>query len=89
VDGSRFKAVNTRAKNYTPGAIRRRMEQMDAGISRYLATLDTADRQKDPGSCATGCSVERASGGLRGQMRQLQAIIKKSPEYLQALVHAI
>src|SRR5215470_7973876 len=47
VDGSRFKAVNTRDKNYTPGAIRLRTEQVDASIARYLAMLDTADRQED------------------------------------------
>src|ERR1700681_3808125 len=47
VDGSRFKAVNTRDKNYTPGAIRLRMEQVEASIARYLGMLDTADRQED------------------------------------------
>jgi hypothetical protein len=44
VDGSSFKAVNTRDKNYTPGAIRLRMKHVDASIARYLAMLDTADR---------------------------------------------
>src|SRR5215475_14439620 len=47
LDGSRFRAVNTRDKNYTPGAIRLRMEQVDASIARYLGMLDTADRQED------------------------------------------
>ena len=47
VDGSRFKAVNTRDRNFTPGAIRRRMEQVEASIARYLSMLDTADRQED------------------------------------------
>jgi hypothetical protein len=47
VGGSRFKAVNTRDKNYTPGAIRLRMEQVDASIARYLGMLDTTDRQED------------------------------------------
>jgi transposase len=47
VDGSRFKAVNTRYKNYTPGAIRLRMEQVDASIARYLGMLDTANGQED------------------------------------------
>ena len=46
IDGSRFKAVNTRDKNYTHGAIRRRMEQVEASIARYLSALDTADRQE-------------------------------------------
>lgn len=44
VDGSRMKAVNTRDRNFTPGAIRRRMEQVDAGIERYLDKLETAKR---------------------------------------------
>src|SRR6266853_2497090 len=47
VDGSRFRAVNTRDKNYTPGAIHLRVEQVDASIARYLGMLDTADRQED------------------------------------------
>jgi transposase len=34
IDGSRFKAVNTRDKNYTHGAIERRMEQVEASIDR-------------------------------------------------------
>src|SRR5262247_808618 len=46
IDGSRFKAVNTRDKNYTHGAIQRRMEQVEASITRYLSALDTADRQE-------------------------------------------
>src|SRR6267142_808078 len=40
IDGSRFKAVNTRDKNYTHGAIERRMEQVEASIARYLSALD-------------------------------------------------
>jgi len=36
VDGSRFKAVNTRDKKYTPAAVRRRIEQAEASIERYL-----------------------------------------------------
>ncbi len=45
VDGSRLRAVNARDRNFTPVTIRRRMEQVDASIQRYLGMLDTADRQ--------------------------------------------
>ena len=45
--GSRFKAVNTRDQNYTPGAIRLRIEQVDASVARYLGMLDTANHQED------------------------------------------
>ena len=74
VDGSRFKAVNTRDKNYTPGAIRLRMEQVDASIARYLGMLDTADRQEDQ---VAGMRVNRLSDrleALRRRMRELQAM---------------
>ena len=74
VDGSRFKAVNTRDKNYTPGAIRLRMEQVDASIARYLRMLDTADRQEDRvAELRIGRLTERLEA-LRRQMRQLQAM---------------
>jgi len=74
VDGSRFKAVNTRDKNYTPGAIRLRMDQVDASIARYLKMLDTADRQDDPiAEMRVGRLSDRLEA-LRGQMRQLQAM---------------
>jgi transposase len=74
VDGSRFKAVNTRDKNYTPGAIRLRMEQTDASIARYLGMLDTADRQEDQvAEMRIGRLTERLEA-LRRQMRELQAM---------------
>jgi transposase len=74
VDGSRFKAVNTRDKNFTPGAIRLRREQVDASIARYLEMLDTADRQE---SEVAEMRVDRLNDrleALRRQMRQLQVM---------------
>lgn len=74
LDGSRFPAVNTRDKNYTPGAIRLRMEQVDASIPRYLSMLDTADRQEDEvAELRIGRLTERLRA-LRRQMRKLQAM---------------
>ena len=40
IDGSKFKAVNNRDKNFTPPKIQRRMEQIEESIARYLADLD-------------------------------------------------
>src|SRR6202051_2553231 len=45
IDGSKFKAVNNRDKNYTVAKVAKRMEQVDASIARYLAALDRADRE--------------------------------------------
>src|SRR5215213_721420 len=44
LDGSKFKAVNTRDKNFTVVKVAKRIEQVEASITRYLAALDRADR---------------------------------------------
>jgi transposase len=46
IDGSRFKAVNSRDRSFSRGSIKRRMEQVEASIERYLSALETADRQE-------------------------------------------
>src|SRR5215213_1597162 len=46
IDGSRFKGVNNRDRNFTSAKMQRRMQQIEESIERYLAQLDTADRQE-------------------------------------------
>jgi transposase len=43
IDGSKFKAVNTRDKNFTRGKVKRRMDQIEESIDRYLHQLDSSD----------------------------------------------
>ncbi len=74
LDGSRFKASNTRDKNFTPGAIQRRIEQVEAGIARYLAALDTADRQEDEVAQIRTTRLAERLDALRARMRALQAM---------------
>ena len=45
IDGSKFKAVNSRDRNFTQTKVAKRLEQLEASIERYLAELETADRQ--------------------------------------------
>ena len=45
IDGSKFKAVNNRDKNFTRGKVERRRAQLEESVARYLSQLDTADRQ--------------------------------------------
>src|SRR5436305_2165190 len=45
IDGSKFKAVNNRDKNYTLAKLTGRMEQVNASISHYLRALDRPDRE--------------------------------------------
>jgi transposase len=74
LDGSRFRASNTRDKNFTPGAIQRRIEQVEAGIARYLAALDTADRQEDEVAQMRTTRIAERLDALRARMRELQAM---------------
>ena len=72
IDGSRFKAVNTRDKNYTHGAIERRMEQVEASIARYLSALDTADRQEGEVAEAKSARLKDKLARLKQQMQHLR-----------------
>ena len=46
IDGSKFKAVNRRDKNFTRAKMKRRMEQIAASIDRYLSQLDSAEKRR-------------------------------------------
>ena len=47
VDGSKFKAVNSRDNNYTEGKLKARILQTEKRVGRYLEELDQADQQGD------------------------------------------
>ena len=46
IDGSKFKAVNNRDKNFTVAKVERRRKQLEESVARYLSQLDTADLQE-------------------------------------------
>ena len=75
IDGSKFKAVNSRDRNATPGKIERRRKEIEKSVSRYLRQLDTADRQ-EPSNART-MKKQRLSDRLamlKEKMTELDAI---------------
>ena len=75
IDGSKFKAVNNRDKNFTRAKMERRMAQIEESVARYLQQLDTADRQEP--SEALKAKVGRLKDKiekLREDMKRLRAI---------------
>jgi transposase len=46
IDGSKFKAVNNRDRNFTAAKMKRRMAQIEKSVARYLHQLDSTDRQE-------------------------------------------
>ena len=59
IDGSKFKAVNNRDKNFTRAKTERRMAQIEESVARYLEQLDTADRQEPSEALQTSLSCRR------------------------------
>lgn len=74
IDGSKFKAVNNRDRNFTKAKMARRLAQIEESITRYLHQLDSADRQEP--TTAIASRVERLTekiGKLREEMQRLRA----------------
>jgi transposase len=84
VDGSKFKAVNNRDKNFTQHKLEQRMKQIDESIERYLIALDTADRTQPIEAEATTQRLQDKLVKLRQQMQQLREIglrLKQQPAH--------
>jgi transposase len=75
VDGSKFKAVNNRDRNFTAAKMQRRMEQIEKSVQRYLDQLDSADRQ-EPSEARTIKTTRLAEkiAKLREEMQRLQGL---------------
>jgi transposase len=74
IDGSKFKAVNTRDRNFTQAKMQRRLEQIDESISRYLAQLDSADRQWPTVPEAKITRLNEKIATLRQEIQRLNAL---------------
>ena len=71
IDGSKFKAVNGRDRNFTQHKLKARMQQLEASIARYLTDLDRADR--DPSS-VTEARVEHLKEKVETVKAQMQRL---------------
>lgn len=74
IDGSKFKAVNTRDKNFTRASIQRRMEQVEASIERYMSALETADRREGELAQAKTVRLKDKIAALKDQMKAFKAL---------------
>ena len=72
IDGSKFKAVNNRDRNFTRAKMKRRIAEADATIERYLQQLADADRQ-EPAEDKTR-SLEDKVASLKKEMSRLKKV---------------
>ena len=74
IDGSKFKAVNARDKNFTEAKMKRRLERIDESIARYMAQIETADRHGDAVPEAKVARLQDKIVKLKEETTRLNAI---------------
>ena len=81
VDGSKFKAVNTRDRNYSKAKMKRRLQQIEESIDRYLGQIESADRQES----GTGSGkVERLGEKIAALKKEMRRLKKLEARMLEA-----
>ena len=75
IDGSKFKAVNNRDRNFTRAKMQRRMAQIEESVARYLRQLDSADRQEPTEALATKTArLKDKIARLKQEMQRLEIL---------------
>jgi transposase len=75
IDGSKFKAVNNRDRNFTAAKMKRRMAQIEESVTRYLHQLDSADRQEPSEALVLRTQrLKEKVAKLKEEMQRLQAL---------------
>jgi transposase len=75
IDGSKFKAVNNRDKNFTRAKMERRLAQIEESVARYLRQLDSADRQEASEARATKIArLKEKIAKLKEEMQRLSGL---------------
>lgn len=81
IDGSKFKAVNSRDRNFTGAKVKRRIEQIEASVARYLSELDSVDRQRQSDITeARTTKLRDKIDTLRSEMQRMQVMAKAVDE---------
>jgi transposase len=78
IDGSKFKAVNNRDRNFTQAKMKRRLQQIDESIERYLGQLASADRQE-----AAEDKTQRLEDKIAGLKKEMARLKKLEVQMLQ------
>lgn len=74
IDGSKFKAVNNRDRNFNKSKVKARMQQIERSIDRYLAAMDLADRAMPKMAEAKAERLKEKIETLKQQMQKLKDI---------------
>ena len=77
IDGSKFKAVNNRDRNFTKAKMKRRLQQIDESIARYLSQMASADRQDSEATKQQSERLQDKITRLKEEVKRLKALEKE------------
>jgi transposase len=80
IDGSKFKAVNNRDRNFTEQKIKSRMAHLEKAVKHYLDDLDRADRLPSSVPEARVERLQEKIAAIKLQMKQLAQIKEQLPK---------
>ena len=72
IDGSKFKASNSKNRNWTKARLRERIRRIDATIEGYMALLETNDQQDR----LRPTKVQEKIASLQQRMKQYEALLE-------------
>jgi len=80
IDGSKFKAVNRRDRNFTKKQLKRLIQKLDEDIDRYLDELDEADEEEPQEKKLTAEELQQKIDEMRRRRAEAQELGKKLDE---------
>ena len=81
IDGSKFKAVNSRDKNFTEAKLKRRLAMIEESIRNYLRAMDSADRSEPELAQLKKGRLQEKIAALKRQMQELKAVEAQLQEH--------
>lgn len=76
IDGSKFRAVNAKARSFTPNELRALLERIDARITEYLTALEAADRtDPEPASAPSAAALQQKLADVTARQTEYRALL--------------
>jgi transposase len=80
IDGSKFKAVNNRDRNFTVQKIKSRLVHLEQAVQHYLDDLDRAGREPVAVTEARVTQLKEKIAAIKSEMRKLKKIKEQLPK---------
>lgn len=79
IDGSKFKAVNSKDNNYLPSNVKYRINKIEKSIEEYLSNMDTQDKTDKSDNKATPSKLEWLQKRL-AELRVIEEEVNAHPD---------